>query len=99
MAEHKGIGVNEVASSFAFYAPYGTSGNWNWFTSAANAVAGSVGYGYAWDGDLTRIGHLAYLFVIRGGDCGYGSGAGVLHSIIIYGDGNGGSGFRAVLVV
>ena len=56
MANHKGIGVNEVASSFAFYAPYGTSGIWNWFTSAANAAAGSVGYGYAWDGDLTPIG-------------------------------------------
>ena len=99
MAEHKGIGVNEVASSFAFYAPYGTSGNWNWFTSAANAVAGSVEYGYAWDGDLTIIGHLAYPFVIRGGYCDYGSGAGVLHSSITNGYGDHYNGFRAVLVV
>ena len=87
MAEHKGIGVNEVASSFAFYAPYGTNGNWNWFTSAANAVAGSVGYGYAWDGDLTLIGHLACPFVVRGGHCNNGSTAGVLYSYIT--DGNG----------
>ena len=99
MAEHKGIGVNEVASSFAFYAPYGTNGNWNWFKSAANAVAGSVGYGYAWDGDLTLIGHLACPFVLRGGLCIYGSGAGVLYSDVTGGYGSNNSGFRAVLVV
>ncbi len=40
MANHKGIGVNEVSSTFAFYAPSGTNGNWNWFTSAANAASG-----------------------------------------------------------
>ena len=98
MAEHKGIGVNEVASSFAFYAPYGTSGNWNWFTSAANAVSGSVRYGYAWDGDLTLIGHLDCPFVGRGGNCHSGSGAGVLYSDITDGYGNYNYGFRAVLV-
>mgnify|MGYP000773893644 FL=1 len=99
MANHKGIGVNEVSSTFAFYAPSGTNENWNWFTSAANAVAGSVEYGYAWDGDLTIIGHLAYPFVIRGGYCDYGSGAGVLHSSITNGYGDHYNGFRAVLVV
>ena len=99
MAEHKGIGVNEVASSFAFYAPYGTSGIWNWFTSAANAAAGSVGYGYAWDGDLTLIGHFAYPFVKRGGDLYGGSNAGVLYSDVTNGYPYSSDGFRAALVV
>ena len=97
MAEHKGIGVNEVASSFAFYAPSGTGSGWNWFTSVANAVAGSVGYGYAWDSDLTLIGHLACPFVLRGGGCSHGSSAGVLYSDVTFGYGI--DGFRAVLVV
>ena len=99
MANHKGIGVNEVASSFAFYAPYGTSGIWNWFTSAANAAAGSVGYGYAWDGDLTLIGHFAYPFVKRGGDLYGGSNAGVLYSDVTNGYPYSSDGFRAALVV
>ena len=99
MANHKGIGVNEVSSTFAFYAPSGTNENWNWFTSAANAVSGSAGYGYAWDGDLTLMGHLASPFVMRGGGCNSGSGAGVLYSNVT--DGNPGTsyGFRAALVV
>ena len=99
MAEHKGIGVNEVASSFAFYAPSGTGSGWNWFTSVANAVSGSAGYGYAWDGDLTLIGHLAFPFVIRGGGCYYGSIAGVIYSDVTGGGPDYLSGFRAALVV
>ena len=99
MANHKGIGVNEVSSTFAFYAPSGTNGSWNWFTSAANAVSGSAGYGYAWDGDLTLIGHLACPFVGRGGNCGNGSGAGVFYSIITSGYPYNIYGFRAALVV
>ena len=99
MANHKGIGINEVSSTFAFYAPSGTNGNWNWFTSAANAVSGSAGYGYAWDGDLTLIGHLAYPFVERGGACNYGSVAGVLYSDITNGYPGYYYGFRAALVV
>ena len=99
MANHKGIGVNEVASSFAFYAPSGTGSGWNWFTSAVNAVSGSAGYGYAWDGDLTLIGHLACPFVRRGGDCASGSGTGVLSSNIADGYPDYNSGFRAALVV
>ena len=99
MANHKGIGVNEVSSTFAFYAPSGTNGSWNWFTSAANAVSGSAGYGYTWDGDLTLIGHLACPFVVRGGGCDNGGGAGVLYSSITYGNPGGSYGFRAVLVV
>ena len=62
----KGIGVNEVASSFAFYAPSGT-GKWMELVYVvANAVSGKAGYGYAWDGDLTLIGYLACPFVLRG---------------------------------
>ena len=99
MANHKGIGVNEVSSTFAFYAPSGTNGNWNWFTSAANAVSGSAGYGYAWDGDRTLIGHLACPFVLRGGGCNVGSGAGVLYSYITSGYPSYLDGFRAALVV
>ena len=99
MAEHKGIGVNEVASSFAFYAPSGTGSGWNWFTSVANAVSGSVGYGYAWDGDLTLIGHLACPFVVRGGNCYNGSTAGVLCSGLTSGYPYHSYGFRAALVV
>ena len=99
MANHKGIGVNEVSSTFAFYAPSGTNGNWTWFTSVANAVSGSDGYVYAWDGDLALIGYLAYPFVGRGGDCSSGSGAGVLYSSITYGYPYHYIGFRAALVV
>ena len=99
MANHKGIGVNEVSSTFAFYAPSGTNENWNWFTSAANAVSGSAGYGYAWDGDLTLIGHLSFPFVLRGGDCFSGSSAGVLYSNVTNGYPSLNVGFRAALVV
>ena len=99
MANHKGIGINEVSSTFAFYAPSGTNGSWNWFTSAANAVSGSAGYGYAWDGDLTLIGHLAFPFVERGGYCDNGSDAGVLYSVITDGSPYNYYGFRAALVV
>ena len=99
MANHKGIGINEVSSTFAFYAPSGTNGSWNWFASAANAVSGSAAYGYAWDGDLTFIGHLACPFVERGGDCNAGSGAGVLSSNITGGYPYYYGGFRTALVV
>ena len=99
MANHKGIGVNEVSSTFAFYAPSGTNENWNWFTSAANAVSGSAGYGYAWDRDLTLTGYLACPFFVREGLCDNGSNAGVLYSNITYGSHGSDVGFRAALVV
>ena len=99
MANHKGIGVNEVSSTFAFYAPSGTNENWNWFTSVANAVSGSAGYGYAWDGNLILIGHLACPFVDRGGSCHNGSDAGVFYSSFTLGYPSYLDGFRAALVV
>ena len=99
MENHKGIGVNEVSSTFAFYAPSGTNGSWNWFTSASNAVSGSIGYGYAWDGDLILIGYMACPFIGRGGICDYGSYGGVLCSIITDGTSVSYYGFRTTLTL
>ena len=104
MAKHKGIGVNEVSTSFSFYAPYtpGTENNsqpWGWFKIAQEAVKGTQNYARAWDNDYVLIGHSAYPFVRRGGYCGNGSGAGVLYSIVTSGHAYGYDGFRSVLVV
>ena len=104
MAKHKGIGVNEVSSSFSFYAPYspGTANNsqpWGWFTTVAEATAGTQKLATTWDNDYVLIGHLAVPFVTRGGYCYYGSAAGVLSSNITNGSPYDSSGFRAVLVV
>ena len=104
MAKHKGIGVNEVSSSFSFYAPYspGTANNsqsWGWFTTVAEATAGTQKLATTWDNDYVLIGHLAKPFVIRGGGCNDGSGAGVLYSSVSDGYPGYSGGFRAVLVV
>ena len=104
MAKHKGIGVNEVSSSFSFYAPYspGTANNsqpWGWFTTVAEATAGTQKLATTWDNDYVLIGHLAEPFVGRGGGCSYGSSAGVLFSNVTGGYPDYNDGFRAVLVV
>ena len=104
MAKHKGIGVNEVSSSFSFYAPYspGTANNsqpWGWFTTVAEATAGTQKLATTWDNDYVLIGHLAVPFVVRGGGCSNGSNAGVLCSVITDGNPNYNDGFRAVLFV
>ena len=104
MAKHKGIGVNEVSSSFSFYAPYspGTANNsqpWGWFTTVAEATAGTQKLATTWDNDYVLIGHLAVPFVARGGYCDNGSIAGVLCSYIADGGPYYNDGFRAVLVV
>lgn len=104
MAKHKGIGVNEVSTSFSFYAPYtpGTENNsqpWGWFKTAQEAVKGTQNYARAWDNDYVLIGHSSYPFVVRGGDCNDGSVAGVLGSYITNGVAYYISGFRSVLVV
>ena len=83
MASHKGIGVNEVSTKCAFYAPSPARTDWNWYVTAADAVAGNVNYGRAWDDDLVLIGHLAGPFVVRGGGCDDGSNAGVLCSSLL----------------
>ena len=104
MAKHKGIGVNEVSTSFSFYAPYtpGTENNsqpWGWFKTAQEAVKGTQNYARAWDNDYVLIGHSAFPFVTRGGHCVSGSYAGVLHSYFTDGSANNVGGFRSVLVV
>ena len=104
MAKYKGIGVNEVSTEFSFYAPYGpgTENNsqpWGWFRTTQQAMAGTEQYGRAWDNDNMLIGHSAYPFVLRGGNCDSGSGAGVLTSYIANGNAGSYYGFRSVLVV
>ena len=99
MASHKGIGVNEVSTKCAFYAPSPARTDWNWYVTAADAVAGNVNYGRAWDDDLVLIGHLAVPFVARGGGCNNGGDAGVLYSSFTNGSPYNNHGFRAVLVV
>ena len=102
MAKYKGIGVNEVSTEFSFYAPFGTdtkNQTWGWFKTAQEAVKGTQNLARAWDNDYVLIGHSACPFVVRGGDCGSGSGAGVLYSNISHGDALSSDGFRSVLVV
>ena len=104
MAKHKGIGVNEVSSTFSFYAPYtppteNNSQPWGWFKTAEQAVNGSQDYARTWDNDYVFIGHIAYPFVVRGGSCNFGSAAGVLFSYINNGGAGSTHGFRSVLVL
>ena len=102
MANHKGIGVNEVSTAFSFYTPYGIDAKnqtWGWFKTAQEAVAGKQNYARAWDNDYVLMGHGAYPFVLRGGYCNVGSYAGVLNSYVTYGDPVYHYGFRSVLVV
>ena len=93
-----------MSTSFSFYAPYtpGTENNsqpWGWFKTAQEAVKGTQNYARAWDNDYVLIGHSAYPFVLRGGNCGSGSRAGVLNSGITHGGAYISDGFRSVLVV
>ena len=99
MTEHKGIGINETASSFAFFAPDKINGSWNWFTTAANAVAGSASYGYAWDSEYVLLGHMRYPFLRRGGGCKDNNNAGVLCLHATGGFDNSHDCFRAVIIV
>ena len=103
MSKHKGIGVNEVSTENSFYAPFTAAGNnsqpWGWFKTAQEAVKGTQNLARTWDNDNMLIGHSAYPFVVRGGNCNYGSYAGVLGSYITDGAANVSYGFRSVLVV
>ena len=102
MAKHKGIGVNEVSTSFSFYAPYTNSSGtktWSWFKTAEEAANGTPNYAKAWDNDYVLIGHASYPFVVRSGYCGLGGSAGVLYSNITNGNGNSYYGFRPVVVL
>ena len=100
MANYKGIGVNEVASSFSYYGAYnnGTTNTWNWFTDTTQPANKQVTYGRAWDNDLVLIGHACAPFVERGGGCSHRAGAGVFYSGITSGGAYGDVGFRPVVV-
>ena len=100
MESHKGIGVNEVSSTFSYYGPYENSSGtktWAWFTTAEQPANKQTGYARTWNDDYVLIGHAACPFVLRGGYCDYGSGAGVLYSHITGGYANNYYGFRPVL--
>ncbi len=102
MASCRGIGVNEVASSFGYYGAYVNSSgknDWNWFTDAQQPNTKTVTYGRAWDSDLVLIGHSCGPFVKRGGDVVNGADAGVFYSNIAYGHSSDSNGFRPALVV
>ena len=103
MANHKGIGVNEVIKTtskpFSFQAPSGTNNSWRWFTSAEDAVAGKEDYGRTWNKDDVIIGHLATCFILRSGQCGEGASAGILYSYITDGRKIHSVGFRSTLTV
>ncbi len=101
MKKHKGIGVNEVGTTFSFCAPYGDGKNeqqWGWFRTLQQAMSGTQEYGKTWDNDLVLIGNSDYTFVVRGGDCFSGSNVGVLYSHVTNGFNYHTYGFRAVLV-
>ena len=86
MAEHKGIGVNEVSETCSYYGK-NSSDTWGWIPS----------YTKTWDNDNVLIGHAAVPFVIRGGRCGTTSGSGVFHSDVTYGNASYIYSFRPVL--
>ena len=100
MANVRGIGVNEVASSFSYYGAYnnGTINKFDWFTDTEQPGNKVVTYGRAWDSDLVLIGHACLPFVARGGACYDRANAGVLYSNITFGFAYSYYGFRPVVV-
>ena len=100
MANVRGIGVNEVASSFSYYGAYnnGTINRFDWFTDTEQPGNKVVTYGRAWDSDLVLIGHACVPFVDRGGHCNNRASAGVLYSHFTYGYASYNAGFRPVVV-
>ena len=108
MAKHKGIGVNEMTTTFSYYTAYqNTSGVYTrgWFIDPEVAAAEKTkeqyisGVARSWDNDLIRIGHSSIPFVERGGNFAGGGSAGVFCSDASGGSGSIGSGFRPVVVV
>ena len=101
MEKVKGIGVNEVNDKCSYYAPYGSnsnSQNWGCFQTAKDTSTNTTQeYVRTWDGDYTLIGHASSPFVMRGGNCDNGSGAGVLYTYAADGNANNHNGFRPVL--
>ncbi len=108
MAKHKGIGVNEMTTTFSYYTAYqNTNGDYarGWFVDPEVAAAEKTkeqyisGVARSWDNDLIRIGHSSRPFVYRGGGFSIGGGAGVFYSDASYGYGDSSRGFRPVVVV
>ena len=100
MASIRGIGVNEVASSFSYYGAYnnGTINTWNWFTDTEQPGNKVVTFGRAWDSDIVLIGHANVPFYVRGGGCADRPSAGVLYSNITRGNDTNNNGFRPVVI-
>ena len=108
MAKHKGIGVNEMTTTFSYYTAYqNTNGDYTrgWFIDPEVAAAEKTkeqyipGVARSWDNDLIRIGHSSVPFVVRGGYFNNGGNAGVFSSDAGGGYGSHYSGFRPVVVV
>ena len=82
---------------------HGTDGNgnktWNWYANMTDANANRVSYGTTWNNDLNLVGHAPIPFVLRGGGCGGGTGAGVLCANITDGSASYLYGFRPVVVL
>ena len=90
MAKYKGIGINEMSTTFLYYTTYQNISGSNekgWFRDTYIAAAEKTKEQYeiniarAWDDDLVRIGALANIFIIRGGDFDFGGSAGVFFCI------------------
>ena len=102
MVKHKGIGVNEVAKSFKFLAPFGEKSNkyWGMFETVQQAITGAtVTYGGNWDNDNVLIGHNEFCILVRGGAQYFRSGSGVLNSDVTTGIVDDNNTFRVVIVV
>ena len=108
MAKHKGIGVNEMTTTFSYYTAYqNTNGDYTrgWFIDPEVAAAEKTkeqyisGVARAWDNDLIRIGHSSVPFVGRGSVFSSGGSAGVFYSDANSGYGGSDIGFRPVVVV
>ena len=108
MAKHKGIGVNEMTTTFSYYTAYqNTNGDYTrgWFIDPEVAAEEKTkeqyisGVARAWDNDLIRIGHSSVPLVVRGGGFYDGGSAGVFYSGAGSGGANGSGGFRPVVVV
>ena len=70
LAKCKGIGINEVASSFSYYGAYndGTKNTMHYFTDIIQPTNKQVTLGRAWDGDWVLIAHGNSTFIARGGN-------------------------------
>ena len=101
MASCKGIGVNEVASSFAYMGGYnnGIVNKFDWFTDLEQPERKEVTWGIAWDGDIVNIGYSIIPFIGRGGNYNINDNAGILGSSISNGNVSSLYGFRPVIII